>query len=134
MTDRAGVEALVARLEVSRAKLFTAIRPLRGAAYAAAREPLQAVADAEAFVNYVLSRVYNIEIWGAAPADVPTPEEASSALIDARETLHHVLAPTIDAHLDQEIRFSDGGTFTIRGGLEGVLEREAAALRAASGG
>lgn len=132
MTDRAEVEALIARLDASRAALFTAIRPLRGASYTSVREALQAVADAEAFVNYVLSRVYNVEIWGAAPADFPTPEEASSALIDARETLHYVLAPTIDAHLDQEIRFSDGGTFTIRGGLEGVLEGDAKAVEAAA--
>lgn len=132
MTDRTEVEALIARLEASRSALFTAIRPLRGSSYAAARESLQAVADAEAFVNYVLSRVYNIEIWGAAPADFPTPEEASSALIDARETLNHVLVPTVDAHLDQQVRFSDGGSFTIRGGLEDVLERDATALRAAA--
>lgn len=130
MTDRAEVEALMGRLDASRSALFTAIRPLRGTSYATVRESLQAVADAEAFVNYVLSRVYNIEIWGATPADFPTPEEASSALIDARETLTHVLAPTVDAHLDQQIRFSDGGTFTIRDGLEGILHRDTAVLEA----
>lgn len=131
--DRTHIDALLAHLSESRAAVFDALRPLHGPEFSAVRRPIEELVDAENFVDRVLSRIYDIEIWGSAPSTFATPEEAVSGLIDSRETLLWTLKPALDEHLDRVFKLSRGDEFTIAGALRQILDLDRSTAAIASG-
>jgi hypothetical protein len=130
---RERLEDLLAAMSESRAAVFAALRPLRGHEFQAVRRTFEELADAENFVGRVLSRVYDIEIWGSGPSSFGTPEEAASGLIDSRETVHWTLKPALDEHLDQVFKLSGGRDFSIGAALDELVRLDATAASAVAG-
>ena len=126
--ERRRLDATLSRLGETRAALYAALRALRGPAYSAARPDLERLVDTENVAGSYLSQIYNVDIWGSGPGNFPTPEEAVSALIDARETLAHTLVPALDEHLDHRFPLSDGGEWSISAALEALLAQEQSLL------
>ena len=123
---------LIDGLTAARSEVFAALRSVPRDRFTSppadggwsVRQVCEHLADNENFFVPQVASVLDVDVWSSGRAQLPSPEEAVSALVDSREMLLWALQDVTDEELSALHSHPRVGDFTIRAVLEQLITHD----------